>query len=326
MGTCLRTLLTDIIDYAGLFPPASLRLEPAIRNYARYLGENESWMLARFICPAARLDELAPFVPELFGADSKLRLSILGRGGETCRQHAEGTRDAMTALTEFHARHGDRVSIGAFEVRLPGEAYGADGTAPLVAIISELCDVCHVDRVPLFIESAGGDDLPSMWSATIEALAECRESLGAGGESGAASLGFKLRCGGVTASAFPSVAEVVRAIRQSSDLGVPIKFTAGLHHPLPHYDKDIQANMHGFLGVFAASLFARQNNLSDDRLADVLTADTVAPFRFTADGLSFEDMSIDQPELERLRREAVISFGSCSFDEPRDDLRALGLL
>src|SRR5262245_38924762 len=66
MNPALRALLGGIIDYAGLFPPAQLPLEEAIRNYARYRTEPESWMLGRFVIPATRLKELAELGKELF--------------------------------------------------------------------------------------------------------------------------------------------------------------------------------------------------------------------------------------------------------------------
>ena len=33
----LRALLTQAIDYAGLFPPAELALEPALKNHAAFV-------------------------------------------------------------------------------------------------------------------------------------------------------------------------------------------------------------------------------------------------------------------------------------------------
>ena len=39
MRGSLRALLTGIIDYAGLFPPARLPLDQAVRNYGRYRNE-----------------------------------------------------------------------------------------------------------------------------------------------------------------------------------------------------------------------------------------------------------------------------------------------
>ena len=51
-----RALLSEIVDYAGLFPPAQLPLEKAVREYAAHLGEEKAWMLGRFIIPAQRLE------------------------------------------------------------------------------------------------------------------------------------------------------------------------------------------------------------------------------------------------------------------------------
>ena len=34
--SAIRALLTESIDYAGLFPPAGLDMASAVENYARY--------------------------------------------------------------------------------------------------------------------------------------------------------------------------------------------------------------------------------------------------------------------------------------------------
>src|SRR3954447_588364 len=97
MTASLRALLANVIDYAGLFPPAQLPLDAAIRNYARYRAEPESWMLGRFICPAARLAELSPYVDELFGDGRPLAVSALG-GQQSLRQDGE-------IIASFRDRH-----------------------------------------------------------------------------------------------------------------------------------------------------------------------------------------------------------------------------
>ena len=53
-----RTLLSGLIDYAGLFPPASLDMAVAVRHYLSYAAGKEGWALGRFVAPAARLQEL----------------------------------------------------------------------------------------------------------------------------------------------------------------------------------------------------------------------------------------------------------------------------
>jgi hypothetical protein len=51
-------LLSRLIDHAPLFPPASLTLPDALAEDARARESRDAFMLARFVCPATRLDEL----------------------------------------------------------------------------------------------------------------------------------------------------------------------------------------------------------------------------------------------------------------------------
>ena len=68
IAASLRALLEGLVDYAGLFPPAALSMQDAVRNYARYREEEYAWALGRFVVPADRVAE----VPDEFP------LSILG--------------------------------------------------------------------------------------------------------------------------------------------------------------------------------------------------------------------------------------------------------
>jgi len=52
------TLLSRLIDHAPLFPPASMGLSDALAEDARARESRDTFMLARFVCPASRLGEL----------------------------------------------------------------------------------------------------------------------------------------------------------------------------------------------------------------------------------------------------------------------------
>ena len=53
----LTALVSNLIDYAGLFPPASLDMAATVANYAEFVSGDDAWMLERLIVPVARLDE-----------------------------------------------------------------------------------------------------------------------------------------------------------------------------------------------------------------------------------------------------------------------------
>ena len=53
----LRSLLSGLIDYAGLFPPAGLGMAEAVRNYDTYVRGEHAWMLGRFVLSAGQIGE-----------------------------------------------------------------------------------------------------------------------------------------------------------------------------------------------------------------------------------------------------------------------------
>ena len=110
MNLGLRTFLAGIVDYAGLFPPARLPLEQAIRAYVRYTREDEAWMLGRFVCPAGRLSELTPLDQELFVGVPVL-FSALGRGGATTEEFLTGLGADLDAVSAFRETHGSGVDV-----------------------------------------------------------------------------------------------------------------------------------------------------------------------------------------------------------------------
>ncbi len=138
MFASLRALLTGLIDYAGLFPPAKLTLDQAIRHFARYRQEGDAWMLGRFVIPAARLADLAPYQDELFRSDAPFAFTVLGRGGATKKEFLTNLRADLRDIAAFRKRHGDRVTVDVLETRLPADLADpsrADSTLDLLKIV-----------------------------------------------------------------------------------------------------------------------------------------------------------------------------------------------
>jgi hypothetical protein len=126
-----------------------------------------------------------------------------------------------------------------------------------------------------------------------------------------ARAGAKIRCGGTT---LPSVQEVAAFVAACRDAGVRFKATAGLHHPIRSGDR------HGFLNLLAAAVFA------DGDLAAIVGEEDPQAFTLDADGFGVHGRRADAQTIAEARAELFVAYGSCSFDEPVDDLAALGLL
>jgi hypothetical protein len=137
--------------------------------------------------------------------------------------------------------------------------------------------------------------------------------------------GVKLRCGGLEAAAFPSPEQVAAVIVACRDNGLALKFTAGLHHPLRHFDRGIQTKMHGFLNVFGAGVLAHALKLTEGQVREIVEDEDASDFGFDEIGFGWKQYHAMTEEVAAARCHFVLSFGSCSFDEPRDDLQAMGL-
>ena len=292
VAPALEVLLTSMVDYAGLFPPAGLSMVDAVEEYLRHRRSDESWMLGRFVVPASRLDELGAVAmrPEHAGR-GPWQLSVL--------LSAEPEQE-LERLERFLTRWDGEVLCTSLEV------------APVAATrVAEL-----VPRLPegaaVYVEVPVGDD-----GEMLRAVA------GAGARA-------KIRTGGVVADAIPTSGTVAAFLRRCHELELPFKATAGLHHALRSkhaltYDPGSpRAVMHGFLNLGLAAALVHTHDLPAATAAEVLEAG--------ADELSFDDEGVCwrahrlvRSELRR-SRELFQSFGSCSFTEPVHDLKELALL
>jgi hypothetical protein len=142
----------------------------------------------------------------------------------------------------------------------------------------------------------------------------------------------KIRTGGVSADAFPDAAQVARFIRACYGAGVAFKATAGLHHPLrgifplTYEPQGPRGTMFGFLNVFVGSLLLEASLLAEAQLCRLLEDGEAGHFHFTAHGLSWQNAELSWAEVAPMRRRFALSYGSCSFVEPLEDLQRLNLL
>ena len=127
----------------------------------------------------------------------------------------------------------------------------------------------------------------------------------------------KVRTGGITAEAFPDEPTLATCITNLAAERLPFKCTAGLHHAVRHTAPDSGFEHHGFLNVLLAVAAA----LTAERIEEVRAqlADSAAS-RVAAKVSELDD------ETVLAVRDLFTSFGTCSTDEPIEDLVTLGLI
>jgi hypothetical protein len=165
----------------------------------------------------------------------------------------------------------------------------------------ERADVVQGVRARVFLEIPPGED------AALDAVAE-------------RGAGAKVRCGGATPEMFPSPAALAHFICGCRDRGLAFKATAGLHHPV----RDGVA--HGFLNLLGATLLAHADGADPDPVADVLALEDASAFSVTDEAFTVAGRAYGEEAVIAARERLFTGYGSCSFSEPVEDLRGLGIL
>ena len=287
-----------LIDYAGVFPPASLAVEDAVREYRARTEGPDAWAIGRFLVRASQLESLGAVATSTFRrGDRPWRVGVV---------FDLGVGASATVAQAFHHEMSPAMEVTAAEVRYPEDEAG---------VRSVLETVATIDRdVATFIEV----DTDRPLRTQIETIdRELRRS----GQTG----GAKLRCGGLAADAFPSVDVVTEFLWEASLTDMPFKATAGLHQPIRHHDPELGVMRHGFVNLLAASAACDEGE-NRETVRAIVEEDDPSAFELNATALRWRDVTLPGSAVRRSREDGFIAFGSCDLDEPLSALSALGFL
>jgi hypothetical protein len=294
----IDALLAGIVDYAGLFPPAGEDMRPALESFSSYLNSSDRDALGRFIVPFRRLKELEESGADLFprGSDSEpWRLSVLvvddvhAAGEEMLRfnhRHRAGSPDGHVIIDVAELKASTAAEIESQHAELP-RSFTSYFEIPIKGDVSPL----------------------------VKTLAR------AGSRA-------KVRTGGVTPEAFPPADAIFDFLASCRSEAVPFKATAGLHHPirgsyrLTYEPGSPKGTMYGFLNLFVAAALVHAGEAEDIVLA-ALGEDDPSTFSFTDKMIAWRDKLFTVGQIREVRTALMISFGSCSFREPVDELESL---
>lgn len=320
----LRALLSESIDYAGTFPPADLSLDDAVANYATYRRSNDAWMLGGFVYSAPLLEEMTPYQTH-FRGESPFRFNVLAGERGPAVEVLRAFNKHLDGIDQFRNRYHDRILIDSIETVAPAALLTTDVITirRFINDIATSLDRYALQHADLFVELPLDENLRQTLPIVTGAIKAFNRERPIDARGRAC---IKMRAGGLDADAIPSLQSVAFLISTCRSAGVRMKATAGLHHPFRHFSPDVGGEMHGFLNVFAAATFALADDCSEDVLVEVLSDQDPSSFSFEDEALTWNGLRAGIKVIEAARRNLLASFGSCSFEEPVDDLRSLGLI
>jgi hypothetical protein len=276
------------IDYAGLFPPAALRLPEVLSNYRKYRASPDAWALGRLVVPADRLRELADIMrAQSEGDDPTDPVPISALVGT-------GTADDVDAIERFNREH-TVARVETIEVK-------AESVGIALAVLAAI---------------------PPGWVSYLEVpVGEAGDAvLDVAAARGARA---KVRTGGTSPDAFPNRDALAHFLIAAEARGVAFKATAGLHHPLRGtfpltYAAGAPAGkMYGYLNLALAALLAWSGR-SEVAIRDALLESDASALRVENASLVWREATFPWEILQTMRSEFFHGFGSCSFREPLDE-------
>jgi hypothetical protein len=288
--TALTALLDGLVDYAGLFPPAALPMDEAVRNYAAYRDGDSRAMLARFVLPVARLGEFVISASALPGASTPWPLAVLA-----------GAADA-NALDAFDAAHGERWRVDTVEAKAEDLA----GVAALAAAFG--------GRRTVYVELSATRE-PSALIAAVGA-AGMRAKIRTGGVTAEAFPSPVQVMAFITACVSRDV-----PFKATAGLHHPLRG----EYALTYAADAPRGMMYGFLNVFMAAVLLHAGH-APGAVMPLLEERDGSAIAFTDDAIRWRGLSATAAQVTAARATFAGSFGSCSFIEPVQDLAALSLL
>ena len=298
MRASILSLFDSVVDYAGTFPPAGLKVPASVDEYLRHQRSPENWILGRYASASSDLVELVSVIDSLKG-DIEMPVTVIGQPTSTVSEWKEALENDSLAMNAFIKAADSRVWIEAYEIRLPSNS----------KVETCLKDLGAFEEVDVFVE------LP--WEEGMEDAAAAIAQT--------EWLAAKARTGGDDPSNHPSATTLAKFIHSQVGLDLSFKLTAGIHHLLPKVNREDGVASHGLLNVLAATAFAYTHDLASTEIEQILLTASVEDWQFEEKSLTWRNLSLGIEDIED-SRDLLWSIGSCSIQEVLGGLQQLKML
>jgi len=312
------SLLGNIIDYAGTFPPASLSLEDTLKKASSFRRESHfPWLTGKM---ALNTKDILSLTQDSFynaGWDGSVA-TITALGTALTDNNPENwirtldwdLRQLLRWQEKGWGSSVRRLIVG-YETKLPDIP-----TASLDSEVGEALETLSNDyhgAIDAFIEIPW-DLFATHARKTAQAIVEWKERK----NHRWFFPGLKFRTGGTTK---PDSEKLAQAIEITTAFGLKFKATQGLHEAVTN------SAGFGFVNLFAAINLVQSlgsEKITQSILEEVLNQTSAEAFEFKKDSIVIktkkENFELSKEALESARKFHGATFGSCSIDEPEQSL------
>jgi len=330
MRRVIHSLTEHLFDYAGLFPPASLDIEKALKNYSTYQIHPYQKMLGKFILPIKKHDE---YLSLTRNNQKRTPLSIILTPVQTLKNLSENLKVDCLKIGEI-VKNSPSSSIDSFEMVFPKEFYRESQTSIIEYFTEIFASLSFSLESQNSLEGKNFDffcEIPYLKNSELEHFLPAVQnynSLDSRNE-----VFIKLRTGGITPDLVPSVSSLSHLLFNIGKYDLPFKVTAGLHIPVPNFNELVGTKMHGFLNVLFASLcsFLKCQSLSEfqTKTFNISLVENILE-HLTYENIEAKDDSLilnipNQEEnkfeftlnmIQSFRQDYFKGIGTCDFFEP----------
>jgi len=333
-ATELSKCMGEIIDYAGLFPPAALTSGDAVREFFAQSQDAElNWLFRRFVLPFAPVPRCQEIIAGLGQATVEAGQSSLPAswGGRVPVSVLLASLDAskLDGSEAFSAAL--QVATSSFQLGLQ-LMVKASGSAQMIFAVESVEWALPLDderwnhklaaaargalsairnavpNLKIYIEAAWQNWNPAVLSRMKDLV--CDDAL----------TFCKIRTGGLAPASIPPPQVLARVLSDLVTADIGFKCTAGLHSALYETSSRFGFDMHGFVNLICATA-GLSAGLKEQEIVPLLAmrqADQLIA------GLEEKLGNASGGALSRARH-FMHSFGSCSVSEPRDSLKRIGI-
>ena len=244
-------------------------------------------------------------------------LALLLLPAESTRLQLDQVDSELSLVAHFKEKHGDAFVVDTIELKLADDVVSRPKRFPLTDLLDALQHLtAAMSSARTFFELTYTSEWRDQVSQVAQAVSAANRTT--------PQLGLKVRTGGVDRSRQPSPENLAFFIGACRSHQVCWKATAGLHHPLRQFDRDAGVRQFGFLNVLVAATLATVDEIGETEICNILQDEQPSSFRFGVDEFRYGDHKVTNDQIRQARLRSMVSFGSCSFEQPRDELRKLG--